>query len=331
MVLYALNTIFIASIGIIALFRWRHLRWFPVYALTISALFTLNFLFPWFYTHELSLIRRNIGELLCLLAYVEVMRKEVGHEPWWAVFALLGLVIIPFFPLPLLLLYYLPQSIFNLGQALEMPNAIKKNSALILAWSISGSTYFVSDILKMTVSSRQIWDVLIFLDPFFFTAMCSVMLVGQFWPEVAKVWAMLSRSIMKRRLDGLLARGRIPGAVELEEPASASTVVRSFPVTATRLGSMNEPAGGEDVESVLEQIVYDLDTVKDTLKKVAALSFMMRKTFLSPGDLALYLGVSEATARIFVERHKIDRIQLTGNPDEWVIFRADVDSKLGSE
>jgi len=94
---------------------------------------------------------------------------------------------------------------------------------------------------------------------------------------------------------------------------------------------MNEPAGGEDVESVLEQIVYDLDTVKDTLKKVAALSFMMRKTFLSPGDLALYLGVSEATARIFVERHKIDRIQLTGNPDEWVIFRADVDSKLGSE
>ena len=328
MALYILNSIFIASIGIIALFRWRHLRWFPVYALTISILPLFNLIFPWLYTHELSLIRINIGELLCLLAYVEVMRKEVGHEPWWAIFALLALVVVPFFPLPLVLLYYLPMSIFNLGQALEMPNAIKKKSALILAWSISGSSYFVSDILKMTVSSRQIWDVLIFLDPFFFTAMCSVMLVGQLWPEVEKVWGFLSRAVGGWRREGLAASAKVDAAVVSEGALPEEGAVMPFPIEKMQIGSLEGPADRIEMEDVLEKIDAGFDTLKDSLKKVAALSFRMKKVFISSSDLALYLGVSEAAARQFVERNEIDKIQISDDSEEWVVLRADIDDIL---
>ena len=331
MVIGIINTILLAVVGVIAIFRWKHLRWFPVYALTIASFALTAILFPWFYTHELSLIRRNIGELLCLLAYVEVMRKEVGHEPWWAIFALTGLVVFPFLPLPVIALFYLPQSIFNLGQASEMPNAIKKKSAAILAWSISGSTTFVSDILKMTVRNRSVWDLLVFLDPFFFTAMCSIMLVGQLWPEVEKVWEVLSRAVGGRRRKGLPVHGSVIKAVKAEEALPEACVVRPFPIEKMQIGSPEGSATKIVMNDVLAKIESGFDAIKDSLTTVASLSFRMKKEFLSPGDLALYLGVSEETARVFVERNKIDKIQLTDNPNEWVILRADVDNILEDE
>ena len=211
---------------------------------------------------------------------------------------------------------------------MEMPNAIKKKSAAIFAWSISGSTTFVSDVLKMTVPNRQLWDVLVFLDPFFFTAMCSIMLVGQFWPEVEKVWGALSRAVGGWRREGLAASAEVAAVVVSEEAMPEGGLVRPFPIQKMQIGSPEGPADRIEMEDVLEKIDSGLDTLKDSLKTVAALSFRMKKPFLSPGDIALYLGVSEAAARQFVERNEIERIRISDDSEEWVVLRADVDNIL---
>jgi len=324
------NTGLIALVGVIAIFRWRHLRWFPVYALTIAAFAAITILLPWIYTHELSIIRRTAGELLCLLAVVEVMRKEADGEPWWALPALLGLVVVPFLPLPLEVRYYLPQDIFALGLALELPQAINKKSAPLLGWSVIGAATLVSDILKISIPTATEWNVLIFLDPLWFTAMGSIMLVGALWPEVDRYLVPLAGAVRDgwRRLDYALSR-QPATAGNLNGGTTGGAVIRQFPLAGTGADTGIRAAGRGNVDAALEEIIDRLDALEASLETAAMLSVRLNKTFLSPADLASYLGVSEETARRFVDTHDISRIQLTDNLDEWVVFRADVDNELG--
>ena len=330
MALGIVNTGLIALVGVIAIFRWRHLRWFPVYALTIAAFAAITILLPWIYTHELSIIRRTAGELLCLLAVVEVMRKEADGEPWWALPALLGLVVVPFLPLPLEVRYYLPQDIFALGLALELPQAINKKSAPLLGWSVIGAATLVSDILKISIPTATEWNVLIFLDPLWFTAMGSIMLVGALWPEVDRYLVPLAGAVRDgwRRLDHALSR-QPATAGNLNGGTPGSGVIRQFPLAGTGADTGIRAAGRGNVDAALEEIIDRLDALEASLETAAMLSVRLNKTFLSPADLASYLGVSEETARRFVDTHDISRIQLTDNLDEWVVFRADVDNELG--
>ena len=330
MALGIVNTGLIALVGVIAIFRWRHLRWFPVYALTIAAFAAITIMLPWIYTHELSIIRRTAGELLCLLAVVEVMRKEAGGEPWWALPALLALVVVPFLPLPLTVRYYFPQAIFALGLTLELPQAIKRKSAPLLGWSVIGAATLVSDILKITVSTRVVWDVLRFLDPLWFTAMGSIMLAGALWPEVERYLIPVARVVKGswRRLDYALSR-QTAAAGNPDGSIPGGAVVRPFPMAGTGADVGFRPSGRGNVDAALEEIIDRLDALEAALETAAMLSVRLQKTFLSPADLASYLGVSEETARRFVGTHDISRIQLTDNPEEWVVFRADVDDELG--
>ena len=100
-------------------------------------------------------------------------------------------------------------------------------------------------------------------------------------------------------------------------------------MAASRATTVIEPPGRGNIDTALEEIIDRLDALEAAVETAAMLSARLKKTFLSPADLASYLGVSEETARRFVDMHGISRVQLTDNPDEWVIFRADVDDELG--
>ena len=93
-----LNTVLIGALGLAVLFsrRWRHLKWFPVYALSICLLAVVYKL--WLFTADFSLATRLIGELLCLAAVAEALRKDANKQPTWLWFALAGLTVVPFLP-----------------------------------------------------------------------------------------------------------------------------------------------------------------------------------------------------------------------------------------
>jgi hypothetical protein len=82
---------------------------------------------------------------------------------------------------------------------------------------------------------------------------------------------------------------------------------------------------------MLTEILDRFDSMEAAIESAAAISASASKTFLSPADVASYLGVTEDVARQFVERYGIDKIQLTDDPSVWVVFRADIDDALGAD
>ncbi|HUX07272.1 MAG TPA: hypothetical protein VMX35_08160 [Acidobacteriota bacterium] len=329
--LYWCNTALLGLLGaaVLATRRWRHLRWFPFYALVIFFLSVVYLL--WQYTPEFSLMKRLVGELLALGVVVEVLRKEADRRPKWPWLALISLTLVPFLPLDPYTRYYLPQEIFAIGLALELPTALRSRSAPLLAWSVIGIATITSDSIKLMSPSLEVLQILRMLDPLVFTVFIGILVTGFFLPEIAR----LAKSLQRFALGRKQKLPKLPFANELapaRSHAAESEWVVAFPdqrnsLVTARIPVTTEPSPGCGLP--MESLSRKLEALALAIETSSRISLSLKKPFLSPQDLALYLGVEEATARKFVELRELVKIQLTDAPGEWVVFRADVDEKLG--
>jgi hypothetical protein len=329
--LYWFNTALPGVMGAAVLLarRWRHLRWFPFYALLV---FFMNVLYlSWLYNYPFYWIKHLTGELLALGVVVEVLRKEANKRPIWPWFALVSLATVYFLPIDQNLKSYLPQEIFAIGLALELPTALRVKSAPLLAWAMIGSATVVSDLIKFVSPWPKIHEIMRVLDPMFFTIFGIILLAGIFWPELSTVG--------KKAAVFLSSLPWGPKPIKVVEETNSSSRpggpgnLASFP---SRPSAPLEGKQGFGVEQIsqdkkLELISQKLDALGAAVEAAAVLSISLKKPFLSPQDLALYLGVDVETARRFVEQRGIAKIHLTDSADEWVVFRADIDSALGEE
>jgi hypothetical protein len=328
--LYWFNTALPGVMGAAVLLtrRWRHLRWFPIYALLV---FLMNVVYlTWLYNYPFYWIKHLSGELLALGVVVEVLRKEANKRPLWPWLALASLASVYFLPIDGGLKFYLPQEIFAIGLALELPTALRIRSAPLLAWAVIGSATVVSDLIKFLSPWEKIHEIMRMLDPIFFTIFGLILLCGIFWPEL---------SALGRRVAAASAGLRAgPQPVEpLEETAGTRREdggnIAMFPLKSSTPTDNYDMVVDTEIskDRKLELISKKLDALDAAVETAAMLSLSLKKPFLSPQDLSLYLGADVDTAKRFVEKHGITKIHLTDNKDEWVVFRADVDSALGEE
>ena len=288
--------------------RWSHLRWLSVYVL---ALFVCSVVYRTILpTSEFSLLKRLVGELLALGVVVEILRKEVGKRPLWPWFALAGLTFVPFLPLHPAMLYYLPQEIFAIGLALELPTALRNKNAPLFAWSMLGTATLLSDTIKLIVPSKVVWQVLIRMDTWLFTGFVVLLLGGLFLPELRALRAFLL-SISTRR------SGALQGAAHACAPSAgkAHDNVIDFE---------SHPHAINRLRSDLEEIFTRLDALGAAIGMTSLNPVSFEKPFLSREELALYLGTSEDVAERFVETSGIEKRSLTGEPDKWVVRLEDV-------
>lgn len=317
--------------------RWRHLVWLPVYAFSVALLSLSTYL--WFYTHDFYLAKRLICELLFLVAVAEVLRKEAKKEPLWIYLALFGLVVVPFMPMDRWMLYYLPQMIFSIGLASELPTALRTKSAPLLGFAVLGVATAASDILKLMKPIDEVIVLLRYLDPLAFSAMLLILFYGLFRREVEK-WVLPPILALKKI-------GSHPINIRFRKQTEDGKSIGVWFETGTNVVPFHRPKQKDNtldrifavetkVEEVysrlaeLEKMVDDKILVLEECVKIAlekAVKF--KKVFLSPMDLAIYLGTSEELARKFVEFHGISRLCLShDNTDDWLVFRADVDDVI---
>ncbi len=328
--LYWCNTALLGLLGVAVLVsrRWRHIRWFPFYALVILLLSVVYLV--WQYTPEFSVMKRLVGELLALGVVVEVLRKEADRRPLWPWLALISLTFVPFLPLDPYTRFYLPQEVFAIGLALELPTALRSRSAPLLAWSVIGIATVTSDSIKLISPTLEVQQVIRVLDPIVFSVFVGILIAGFLWPEIEKLVRSVQRIVLgrKRKLLKLPLRESLATA---ESPTREMGRVVSFPdqrsaaVTAWVPASSETPGRRLQVESLSRK----LEALAHAIEVSSRLSLSLKKPFLSPQDLAMYLGVEEETARKFVAQRELVKVQLTDDPSEWVVFRADVDEKLG--
>lgn len=331
-ILYWFNTVLPGIMGIAVLLtrRWRHLRWFPFYALIV---FAMNVVYlSWFYNIPFYWIKHLSGELLALGVIVEVLRKEANKRPIWPWLALISLSTVYFLPIDSNLKFYLPQEIFAIGLALELPTALRVKSAPLLAWALIGSATLVSDVIKYFNPWEVVFQILRVLDPMVFTIFGLILLGGIFWPELSRIgrWIRAFLASLRPGLRPAPATGR---AMAARSTVGNAENVMNFPQQESPYVDREELQKTDSVgkDKQLELISKKLDTLGAAVEAAAMLSLSLKKPFLSPQDLALYLGTDVETAKKFVEKHNVTRVDLTDNPDEWVVFRADVDSALGNE
>ena len=318
------NTILLGGLGVFALAtrRWKHLKWFPVYAFIVTLLAIVKL--PWFNTHEVSIANRLMGELLCLGAVAEALRKDAKKQPHWLWFALLGLTVVPFLPLNRYLLYYLPQEIFAVGLAMELPTALKTRRSPLLGWAIIGAATLTSDILKLTIAIEEIVLIIRFLDPWFFTVMVVVMFGSLFQPEIER-WILPAFKKIKALADRPIA---LPQPAVREPSAKKTSAAKKSAVVIPLASRAKEKADNRELYPPWSEIEERLEAIEELIRSMAAEQITVRKIrrmMLSPTDLAIYLGTTEELARKFVDEHGISKLQLSKAPDEWLVFRADVD------
>lgn len=330
-ILYWFNTALPGVMGIAVLLsrRWRHLKWFPFYALII---FAMNVVYlAWFYNIPFYWIKHFTGELLALGVVVEVLRKEANKTPIWPWLALISLSTAYFLPIDGNLKFYLPQEIFAIGLALELPTALRVKSAPLFAWALIGSATLVSDVIKYFNPWEVVFQILRVLDPMVFTIFGFILIGGIFWPEMSRFGRRVQLFLPSFRL-GLRPVPATGSSIAGSSGESTENIM-IFPQQKSTLVGAEESHKSDGIgrDRKLELISKKLDALGAAVEAAAMLSLSLKKPFLSPHDLALYLGTDVETAKKFVEKHKVTRIKLTDNPEEWVVFRADVDSALGEE
>lgn len=326
-----INTSFLGVLGLAVLMtrRWRHLKWLPVYIFIVFFLSVVQLL--GLYIHEFSFPKRLICCLLHLGAVAEVLRKDAVKSPHWLWFALFGLTVIPFLPIGQEMIYFLPQFFFYAGLSLELPTALRLKSTPLLGWSVFGAATIVSNLIKIIKPIDEVEKLLAFLDPCIFTVMVGIMFTSLFWPEVER-WILPSL----RKIKPLLNRNVFERASERSEEKiadaqkSAPAVEQTKSRIKLRVG-IEEP--GKVVKSPHERAIEELETRLGMLEEVVKAAIQsdvkkIRKMFLSPVDVAIYLGTNEEMAKRFVEHHKIPKLQLSEDPDDWLVFRADVDDNI---
>jgi hypothetical protein len=327
--LYWLNTALLGLLGVAAIVsrRWRYLKWFPFYALIVFSLSVIYL--GWSYTPEFSLMKRLVGELLALGVVVEVLRKDANRRPFWPWPALLCLAFVPFLPLDPYTRYYLPQEVFAIGLSLELATALRSRSAPLLAWSVIGIATVTGDAIKFLSPPREVLQILRVLDPIFFSAFVAILLAGFFRPELSR----FARSLWKLKAGQAASVRRLrvaAGHADRLDAVSAPAPVIAFPEqrysSAPEYELVSDLATGG--KALAEALTDKLDALAKAIELSSRVSMSVRKPFLSPMELALYLGTCEETARRFVEHHGLNRVQLTDDFDEWVVFRAEVDEHI---
>jgi len=326
---YWINTFILGVLGlaVLAHARWRRYRWFVCYALVASASTVIYLLF--FYNHPFYLAKIVVTNLLVLGAVVELVRRESGREPLWSWGALLCLVVVPFLPLDWNLRYALAPLCLYAGQAFSLGIAMRSGNILLIGMSVMGLSYATSTVFKLFSEWQEFWSALRYLDPWFFTVIVSLMLIGIYLPHIVSVFKKCADSIANWGL-----RLRPLEAVAAQNPASKSPLrivdqaeVHEFP-SMERSSSTNELSQPGALRFLMDEVLERFDSMEDALTVAAAISMSTRKTFLSISDLAVYLGVDAEVAGRFVEHRGIPKIQLTDDPKDWVVARSTVDEML---
>ena len=311
------NTLLLGIFGISLVLsgRWRHLRWLPVYVLTllVCSLAYRAFL-P---TPEFSLLKRLVGELLALGVVVEILRKDAGKRPIWPWFALAGLTVIPFLPLHPAMRYYLPQEIFALGLALELPSALRGKNAPLIAWSLLGMATLLSDALKLIAPSRVVWQVLILMDTWLFTGFVILLLGGLFLPELRRIGNWFSE-----------AAARDDAGYDNAAHAGATSGEPAAPPQAKVIRFENRSGAARRMRMELEELNTRLDALGAAIGMTSLTPPSLEKTFLSRRELALYLGTSPEVAERFIDNSGIEKHPLTEEPGAWVVRLEDVKDTL---
>ena len=332
-----MNTVLLGAVGIAVFFtrRWGHLRWFRIYLVAVVAMAIVYKLF--FYRNvEFYMIKHYVGELLALAVVVEVLDKEADKRPFWPYLALFGLVVIPFLPIHPYATYYLPIGIFAFFLALELPTALRVKSAPLLAWSLISITTVVSDTLKAFRPWEEIYRILVFLDPWCYAGFTLILMAGIFWPELAKTWKWVARGIKimppaPAKLDAVTDPAGAQATAATIPERVVSMPSRGFVPPPRELEKEDESEHAPRSKEKIRAISDKIDALGAAVEAAAKLSVSLKKPFFSPEDLALYLGTDVETAKRFVEQRGIDKLYLTSDEQEWVVFHADVDSALGEE
>ncbi len=326
---YWINTFILGVLGlaVLAHSRWRRYIWFVCYALIASASTVIYLLF--FYTHPFYLAKIVVTNLLVLGAVVELVRRESGSEPLWSWGALLCLVVVPFLPIDWNLRYALAPFCLYAGQAFSLGIAVRSGNILLIGMSVMGLSYFAATIFKLFSEFQEFWSALRYLDPWFFTIVVSLMLMGIYLPHIVRAFRKMASSIANWGL-----RLRPLEAVAAQTPASRSPLrivdqadVHTFP-PAERLDSEDGLSQPGALRFLMDEVLERFDSMEEALAVAATISMSTRKTFLSLSDLAVYLGVDEEVADKFVEHRKIAKIQLTDDAKDWVVARSTVDEVL---
>jgi hypothetical protein len=327
------NTGLLGLLGICVLVsgRWKHLRWLPVYALVTTALSV--FQLGWLYVPEFSLVKRLICELLFLGAIVEVVYKDAKKRPFWPWFALLSFVIVPFLPIDPVLKYYLPQEIFAVGVALELHTAVQKKIAPLLGWSVLGAATVVSDILKFT-SPSGVMPVLRFVDPLVYMGSILIILGGLFWKEIEQWILPFFRALNRSMWKTVTVEERIPaGNAQRAAVDSSVGYKQPLPLRVVKPEEIASDKESEEIINRIEALEDKLLVIEEIMRDLVGFSSRprMRRALLSPVDMAVYLGITEETARQFVKEHNIPKVPIGDKKDDWRVFRSDIDAALDDD
>jgi hypothetical protein len=324
-----INTLILGVLGLAVLAnpRWRRFRWFVCYALIGTALAVVYKLF--FLTYEFYLLKFIVTNLLALGAVVELVRSEKSKVPFWSWGALLCLVVVPFLPIDWNLRFTLAPLVLYFGQALSIQIALQCGNVLLIGMSVMGLSYFAAAIIKLFSEFEQFWAALRYLDPWFFTVIVSLMVIGVYLPQILKVLKRSAAAIRSWRPASQHLQPAPAGTegVGLRDSDPASCSVYQFPAAA-RSGAQNHLSEGAALRFMMDEILERFDTMEEALAAAATISMSARKTFLSLSDLAVYLGVSEDVAERFVEHRRITKIPLTGEGGAWVVARSSIDAEL---
>jgi hypothetical protein len=142
----------------------------------------------------------------------------------------------------------------------------------------------------------------------------SVMALFRFGWGIVLAVMLLSASLIPDVVNRLLDIGnRRLSAVAAERGTTAGNTLLSAQVTNQQ--DWRRHKGYRDIE--------------EALISAAATASLSQKTFLSPSELVNYLGIPESEMEDFIAKYKIEKIFLTEENRLWVVFRGEVDEKLG--
>ncbi len=292
--------------------RWQDYKWLKNFAL-VQSLGWLTYTFLFSGNYQAYVLFRYIGYLTFLGAALEILHKDFKETPWWAIPAVLIILVSAIFTPPYGPYYFIPRALMFLGVAYYLSRAIKHWHFALIALSVFATGMITSDIFKLLYNAYEVFPFLRELDSLVNFVTASILVYGVVLPVKNK--------------DVAGAIDHETPVNEYEEQGSDENVIQFPKNNDAQPGVSDSPFVSKDyVRKECDGRISEIETVMETTAEMVEIS---KKVFLSRLEISRYLSLELTEVDEFLKMYRIKKIFVTRNKKKWVVIRDDIDEKLG--
>jgi hypothetical protein len=188
--------------------------------------------------------------------------------------------------------------------ALTLPLAIRKRHYYLLAYGLLASAFLISDAIKFVEMTYRIQLIQIQLDPAMYVLFCIGLLVVVFQPELVAAFNRFSPS-------------------KLDKPNTNNLVLISNNAMKTANETVSDSADIDAMEK-LEMLDDVTRKFEEKLEAIYSIALIAKKDYLTPAELAIYLGIDEDEVDEFCDYHEIGRIYLSSRKKKWLVPKSQI-------